>query len=142
MGQRRETFRYWAAVALVAMGAGCSALSSPLPGASGGPARPFADVPPPPGCELAWSYVHQAGAYRYGTLIFVGRPSTEDVIEHYKIAMARENWSFIERIGTDETILRYSKARRGREYCDVVIRRPDWRGRRCIIVTVTGSRGQ
>ena len=143
MSERRETSWWWAVAAvMLAAGAGCSSLGSPLPGGAGGSARPFADVPPPPDCELGWSYVHQSGSYRYGTLIYVGKPSTEEVIEHYKLAMARENWSFIERIGTDETILRYSKARRAREHCDIIIREPDWRGRRCIVVTVTGSHGQ
>ena len=129
-------------VLLIGACAGCSWVHAPLPGGPGDTERPFADVPPPPGCKLVWSYVYEGDAFRYGTLIYKGAPDTQEVVEAYKRQMPRENWVYTETLRTGETILRYTKTGTRPEHCDITIGRPNWLGNRYVIVTVTGSRAK
>lgn len=129
-------------LAMVLAGActGCSWFCSPLPGGGADSTRQFADVPPPPDCDLVWSHVYESTQLRYGTMMYSGRPDADEVIDAYKRQMPREDWTYEETVRTAETIMRYRKKKNGRtEHCDVLIGKPNWLGRRYVIVTVTGS---
>ena len=125
-------------VLVVAACAGCSWLCAPLPGGRSGSTRPFADVPPPPRCELVWSNVYESSLYRCGTLIYKGRPSADEVVEYYRREMPKENWNFKEKTGAAGILLRYTKTRRGREHCDIAIGETGGAGSRCIVINVMG----
>jgi len=123
---------------LVALGgAGCAAPS--LPGKGATPDRLFADVPAPPGCDLLGSYTYADGAQRYGVLIYEGRLSIEAVVRHFETRMARENWTFVQKLGTSEVVLRYGKGRGGSQHCDIAVGPADVRGRRRLLLLVTGT---
>ena len=139
MAGRRTSTRWVPAALAVALCAGCCAFGPSLPGGAGDSARPFADVPPPPGCKLVWSYVVEGDAHRYGTLLYKGRADQDEVTDSYERLMPREGWLFGEALRSGETVLRYTKRERPRERCDIIIGRPGWTGSRYIIVTVTGE---
>ncbi len=137
---RRTSWLGLLAALLAAACTGCS-WHPPLPGGAGDTARPFADVPPPPGAKLVGSYIYESGSYRYGTLIFRGRADANEIVGEYKRLMPREDWLHAETLRTGNTVVRYVKKRKPLEHCDVVIGKPNWAGSRYVIVTVTGSRG-
>ena len=118
---------------------GCSGLCAPLPGGARDTARPFADVPPPLGGKLVWSYVYESGSHRYGTLMFKARTDTGDIVGEYKRRMPREDWLYVDTLSVGDTILRYTKKAKPVEHCDIVIGKPNWLGSRYVIVTVTGT---
>jgi len=139
LGRRRTAWPHAFAVLLAGACAGCSWLCAPLPGGGGDTSRPFADVPAPPSCDLVWVYTYESGSYRYGTLIYKGRPDSNEVVDEYKRLMPREDWIYSETLRTDHTILRYAKKDKQSEHCDIVIGKSNWLGSRYVIVTVTGS---
>jgi hypothetical protein len=118
---------------------GCSSVCAPLPGGARDTVRPFADVPPPAGGKLVWSYVYETGSYRYGSLMFKSRADTGHIVDEYKRLMPREDWLYADTLSVGDTILRYTKKAKPAEHCDIVIGTPNWLGSRYVIVTVTGS---
>ena len=141
-GKRQASWPCLLVVLLAGACTGCSSLCAPLPGGGSDTARPFADVPPPPGCDLVWAYVYESGSYRYGTLIYKGSPDSDEVVEAYKRQMPREDWIYSETLRIGNTVVRYAKKDKQSEHCDIVIGKGNWLGRRYVIVTVTGSRAK
>ena len=128
------------AVLLACACGGCSWFCGPLPGGGADSERQFADVPPPPEGDLVWSHVYESAGLRYGTMMYSGAPDVDEVIDAYGRQMPREDWTYEETVRTAETLIRYRKNNNGRtEHCDILIGKPNWLGRRYVIVTVTGG---